>query len=225
LASIQDLSIALRTNGYAHNEREAGEAASRMQSEVLRHGDEMVNAEDAVGIYQKLSANRIHLWLTGGWGINALIGQQSRPHKDLDVITLVDDAVAMREVLSRDGYRLKELWSENRSAIEGNGVETATAFVLQDSDDHEIDVHAMRVDDRGRGLPAWEAEGLFFQRHDLAGEGIIEGFAVRCLGPEMQMLCHACYELPEWQRRDLKLLHERFGIRYPDQHSSDLTSV
>jgi hypothetical protein len=35
---------------------------------------------------------------------------------------------------------------------------------------------------------------------------------VRCLTPEMQMLCHTGYELPDEQWRDLALLHEKFGI-------------
>jgi hypothetical protein len=77
----------------------------------------------------------------------------------------------------------------------------------------------MHPDDRSDGFPAWEAEGLVFERQDLAGEGMIAGFAVRCLAPEMQMLCHTGYELPDEQLRDLGLLHERFGVEYPDEHS------
>ena len=44
-------------------------------------GDEMVRAEDVVSIYRSLSANNIQVWLTGGWGIDALLGEQTRPHK------------------------------------------------------------------------------------------------------------------------------------------------
>jgi lincosamide nucleotidyltransferase A/C/D/E len=180
----------------------------------------MVRAEDVISIYQRLLADGIQVWLTGGWGIDALLREQTRPHKDLDVIMLVDDVVRMRELLGRDGYGLKELWSENRWVVDARGAKTATAFVLQDSEGREIDAHAMRLDDRGNGLPAWEdTEGLVFERQDLAGEGMIAGFAVRCLAPEMQMLCHAGYELPDKQLRDLELLHERFGVEYPDEHS------
>jgi lincosamide nucleotidyltransferase A/C/D/E len=178
----------------------------------------MVHAEDVISIYQRLLADGIQVWLTGGWGIDALLREQTRPHKDLDVIMLVDDVVRMRELLGRDGYGLKELWSENRWVVDACGDETATAFVLQDSEGREIDAHAMRLDDQGNGFPAWEdTEGLVFERQDLAGEGMIAGLAVRCLTPEMQMLCHAVYELPDEQLRDLELLHERFGAEYPDE--------
>ena len=90
----------------------------------------MVRAKDAICIYQRPSDNGIQVWLSGGWGIDALLGEQTRPHKDLDVIVLLDDVVRIRDLLSRDGYDLKELWSENRWAVDAHGVEAATAFVL-----------------------------------------------------------------------------------------------
>lgn len=171
----------------------------------------MVSPEYVASIRRKLLDNGIQVWLTGGWGIDALLGEQTRPHKDVDVIVLLDDVVRLRELLAADGYGLKELWSENRWAVDRNGVETATAFVLQDAEGRELDVHAMCLDDQGNGLPAWEGEGLIFRRHDLAGEGTIAGSPVRCLTAEMQLLCHTGYELPEVQSRDLELLQERLG--------------
>ena len=84
----------------------------------------------------------------------------------------------------------------------------------------EVDAHALRLDDRGNGMPAWvDDEGLLFTKEDLAGEGMIAGFAVRCLSPAMQVLCHTGYNLPNVQLRDLDLLHERFGVECPDVSS------
>ena len=177
----------------------------------------MVRAEDVISIYKRLLTNGFQVWMTGGWGIDALLGEQTRPHKDLDLIILLDDVVRMRALLGRDGYGLKELWSENRWVVDAHGIEIATAFVLQDSDGREIDAHAMRLDDRANGVPAWEEATVFiFKRQDLAGEGVIAGFAVQCLTPEMQVFCHTGYELPSQQLRDLELLHEKFGVEYPD---------
>ena len=177
----------------------------------------MVSAEDVINIYQRLQAEGIQVWLTGGWGIDALLGQQTRVHKDLDVIILVDDVARMRELLAVEGYSLKELWSENHWVVDARGIETATAFVLLDSGAREIDAHAMRLDERGNGVPAWEAEGLVITKEDLSGVGVIAGFAVPCLTPEMQMRRHTGYELPDVQVRDLQLLHERFGVEYPEE--------
>jgi lincosamide nucleotidyltransferase A/C/D/E len=179
----------------------------------------MVDANDVISMYQHLLNHDIQIWLIGGWGIDALLGEQTRPHKDLDVIMLLDDIVRMRELLARDGYDLKELWSENRWAVDALGTETATAFVLWDSEGRELDAHAMSLDDQGHGIPAWEAEGLVFKGQDLAGEGTISGLTVRCISPEMQMLCHRGYDVPDQQLRDLERLHKKFGVEYPDEYS------
>ena len=174
----------------------------------------MVYSEDAIRIYQRLADEGIRVWLTGGWGIDALIGEQTRPHKDLDLILLLDDVLRMRELLGRNGFTLKELWSENRCVVDGHGVETATAFVLQDAQGRELDVHAIRLDDEGNGIPAWESEGLVFERQDLEGEGSIAGHAVRCITPQMQARCHTGYDLPDKQLRDMERLCEEFGFAY-----------
>ena len=176
----------------------------------------MVAAEDVIEIYEKLSTNGIQVWLTGGWGIDALLGRQTRRHKDLDVIMLLDDMLRMRELLSMDGYELDVLWSENRTAIDTNSNETATAFVLKDAEGREFDAHAITLDDRGNGIPAWdEAEDFIFKREDLEGFGTVAGFAVQCITPGSQIVCHLGYELPEKQLKDLVLLHEKFGVEYP----------
>ena len=177
----------------------------------------MVCAKDALCIYQGLLAGGLQAWLTGGWGIDALLQEQTRPHKDLDILLPLDDIVPMRELLSREGYRLKELWSENRWVVDSHGIETPTAFVLQDSEGREVDAHALCFDERGNGIPAWvDDEGRVFKREDLAGEGQIAGVAVGCVSAEMQVLCHTGYELPQVQRCDLDRLRERFGVELPD---------
>jgi lincosamide nucleotidyltransferase A/C/D/E len=176
----------------------------------------MVSAQDAIRIYQLLVAHGIRVWVCGGWGIDALLGEQTRPHKDLDVILLLDDAVSMRELLSKHGFSLAYLWPENRWAKDAQGIKTATAFVLQDSQAGEIDAHALVLDEQGNGIPAWEGAGeLVFTRLDFAYQGSIAGQAIQCLSPETQILCHLGYELPEQQRADMELLESKFKIAYP----------
>jgi lincosamide nucleotidyltransferase A/C/D/E len=181
-----------------------------------------VSAEDVIKIYDRLSTNGIPVWLTGGWGIDALLGKQTRPHKDVDLILSLVDIARMRELLGLDGYFLKEIWSENRRVMDANKVETATAFVLQDPDGRECDAHAISFDALGNGIPAWDDfEGLIFSKKDLSGEGRIAGVAIPCISPEMQIICHSGYALPDKQLRDLELLHEKFGVGFPDEYFRD----
>jgi lincosamide nucleotidyltransferase A/C/D/E len=180
----------------------------------------MVTAEDVVKICKKLTANGIQVWLTGGWGIDALLGVQSRPHKDLDVILLLDVMIRMTELLSEDGYELDTLWSENKKVKDSTGNETDTAFFMLDPEGREFDVHAITLDEQGNGIPAWdEDENFIFTKEDLAGEGVVLGYAVQCITPESQKVCHSGYEIPEKQIRDVELLHEKFGVGYPDGYS------
>jgi lincosamide nucleotidyltransferase A/C/D/E len=172
----------------------------------------MVRAEDAIDIYQRLLESNIRVWLTGGWGIDALIGEQTRPHKDLDILVLVDDVVPMRGLLGREGYSLKELWSENAWIVDSVSREIPTAFVLHDVEGREVDVHAMTLDEQGNGIPAWTSEGLVLSRKDLGGQGLIAGVPVRCLSAEMQVRAHTGYDLPPYQVQDLALLRERLGV-------------
>jgi lincosamide nucleotidyltransferase A/C/D/E len=171
----------------------------------------MVRAEDAVQICQSLTANGFRTWLIGGWGIDALLAIETRPHKDLDILILVDDVDPMRRLLAQAGFSLKELWSENAAAFDFGGTEVPTAFVLHDANDCEIDAHALRLDAAGNGIPAWaDDEGLIFTSPDLSGRGTIRGVAVQCVSPGMQVRCHAGYELPEYQRQDLRRLREKY---------------
>ena len=171
----------------------------------------MVTAEDSVRIIQRLSAAGIGVWVCGGWGIDALLGRETRPHKDLDILVQLDDIAPARELFERDGYRLTELWSENLRTTDARGVGTDTGFVLEDAAGRQIDLHAISLHADGSATPAYDGEGMTFSADDISGEGTIAGAHVRCLSVEMQFRGHTGYELPERQIGDLALLRERFG--------------
>ena len=45
------------------------------------------------------------MWVAGGWGVDALLGRQSREHRDLDLIVSSTQSALVRELLGRLGYR------------------------------------------------------------------------------------------------------------------------
>lgn len=48
-----------------------------------------MKSKDVLQIVGWLEQAKIPLWLDGGWGVDALVGQQTRPHSDLDIIRLL----------------------------------------------------------------------------------------------------------------------------------------
>ena len=176
----------------------------------------MVRAEDVISVYTFLSSSGIPLWLTGGWGIDALLGEQTRPHHDLDVFILLEHVQRLQALLADQGYRLKEIWEENRWVMDSHDRQIATAFVLWDSQGKEFDAHAICLDEQGNSIPAWEApDDFIFTRQDLGGVGTIDGFSVKCITPGSQVICHMGYQLPEKHLLDIKLLSKKFGLTLP----------
>jgi lincosamide nucleotidyltransferase A/C/D/E len=161
-----------------------------------------VTAEDVIDILDSLGAAGIDAWLDGGWAVDAVVGEQSRPHQDLDLIVRVSDAQAMVVTLAPDGFVLE------RGVLDSN-------FVLRDARGREIDVHPVRFDPDGNGIYRMEnGEDWTFPAEGLEGGGRIAGREVRPLTPDVQMLCHSTgYEPDETDFADMRLLNARLGTR------------
>jgi lincosamide nucleotidyltransferase A/C/D/E len=162
-----------------------------------------MSSGDVVEVLDRLDGVQIEVWLDGGWGVDALLCEQTRPHDDLDLIVRLSDVPTLREVLARDGFQL----------VEGA---PDSSFVIRDLRGREIDVHTVRFDDEGNGIYTGMAEGGneldIYPASGFAGTGIVAGREVMCLTPEVQMLCHSTgYEPGETDFHDVRLLHARFG--------------
>jgi len=76
-----------------------------------------------------------------------------------------------------------------------------------------LDIHAIQFNERGDGVPAWEeTKGLVIKKQGLAGMGLVDGVPVQCISPQMQVLFHTGYKLPDIQIWDLELLYKKFGV-------------
>ena len=45
-----------------------------------------MHAPDVIEVINALGSASVDVWVHGGWGIDALLGEQTRAHDDLDVI-------------------------------------------------------------------------------------------------------------------------------------------
>ena len=73
-----------------------------------------MKAQDVLELYTLLQAHGVQIWIDGGWGVDALLERQTRPHKDLDSFVGFHDLQNMATLLSQHGFELKEIWEENR---------------------------------------------------------------------------------------------------------------
>lgn len=185
-----------------------------------------MQAADVLELYTLLFEHGVQIWIDGGWGIDALLERQTRPHKDLDAFAAFDDLLTLTTLLSRRGFVLKEIWSENqwsrhegRVPLIGRGGsrgEVATAFVLKDTLGREIDIHVLHIDEHGSPTPAWNCT-VSFSSDALTGHGSIAGLPVHCLSAAMHMRTHTGYQLQDKDIQDLRRLHEHFQIDYPEE--------
>lgn len=61
-----------------------------------------MTADDVLEIIGRLDAAGVRWWVHGGWGMDALLGKETRPHDDLDL------AVPRADIDRRDAQLLAE---------------------------------------------------------------------------------------------------------------------
>ena len=141
--------------------------------------------------------------------MDALLGDETREHKDLDVLLPLAALPATMHLVMQEGFRLAYIWPESR-AITGRdallGQPIPSAFVLTDDADREIDVHVYDLLD-SRVETLWDTSRTL-KSDDLAASGRIGGVEVRCMTAAMQLICHQGYDLPSSHAQDVRLLRQ-----------------
>jgi lincosamide nucleotidyltransferase A/C/D/E len=165
-----------------------------------------IDAADASRILGQLEAAGLVVWLDGGWGVDALVGRQTRPHQDLDLVIARDDLAAAQQTLAPAGF------AHDATAMPG----LPARLVLVDADGRQVDLHPVIFDRHGYGwqdlgADAWGA----YPAEELTATGVISGRPVRCKTPTLEVRHRLGYPLTATDRHDLALLARRFGVPVP----------
>ena len=165
-----------------------------------------IDAADAGRILGQLEAAGLVVWLDGGWGVDALLGRQTRPHRDLDLVIARDDLAAAQQTLAAAGF------AHDATAVPG----LPARLVLVDADGRQVDLHPVIFDRHGcgwqdLGADAWGA----YPAEELTATGVIAGRSVRCKTPALEVRHRMGYPLSATDRHDLSLLARRFGVAVP----------
>jgi lincosamide nucleotidyltransferase A/C/D/E len=168
-----------------------------------------MTAEEVVGLYNQLKSLGVAIWIDGGWGVDALLGKQTRPHEDVDIVIQQKDLAALRKLLEDQGY--KDVPRDDTSDWN---------FVLGDDKGHLVDVHVIVLDDKQNGLYGPLERGLMYPAQSLLGTGVIDGHKVRCISAAYMVRFHTGYALKESDYKDVSALCEKFGIDLPQEYES-----
>jgi lincosamide nucleotidyltransferase A/C/D/E len=160
----------------------------------------MLSAEQAVELCRALEDAKVRYHVIGGWGVDALLGRETRTHKDLDILAVMDDLPQLRRMLHELGFTVTRVWLESRWT-DVAGAKWPTAFVASDAAGRQLDVH----------LIAFAADGQIVQHYDnpwpilemIDAVGTIAGTAIPCVSAAAQIKMHGGYDLPEEHLRDL----------------------
>ncbi len=163
-----------------------------------------MTAGDVVAFVRLLAENGIDVVLDGGWGVDALLGRQTRPHADLDIAVHHADVPRIRALLEARGY----------TDVPRDDTRDCN-FVMGDDSGRLVDFHSFTFDANVRitfGVP--------YPFDSLQGAGVIAGLPVRCITPEWMVKFHTGYPLDENDYHDVRLLCARFDIPIPPDYTS-----
>jgi lincosamide nucleotidyltransferase A/C/D/E len=183
---------------------------TRVVQQTRRRLQTRMHATDVLEVLDGLEAFGLDVWVAGGWGVDALLGAQTRQHDDLDLI--VDrareaDAQAALETLGFRPIRAEFF----------HGALMPKQIIMRDRAGRIVDLHG--VDARTwpgswRELLAGRSAVPFDPAKPFVA-GTIEGRPVECLSPELQLASRQVYEVTDSAAADATALCARFHLAEP----------
>lgn len=165
--------------------------------------DCMITKTDVIEILSYAEDNEIDIWLDGGWGVDALLGEETRLHNDVDLFVEERNSKKFIEVIKEKGFEeVIEVYS------------TTDHTVWRDGKDRIIDLHIFKFNEQTDIV----FEDETYPSKVFSGIGKIGDKVVKCIDAENQVLFHLGYEYDENDRHDVKVLCERFDIPVPKEY-------
>ena len=161
-------------------------------------------SHDVFAVLDALGTAGVGYRVDGGWGVDVLVGRETRKHSDLDLVIERADLRRAADALRRLGY--------THDAAEQPGL--PARFVLRAPDSRQVDLHPVVLDENGDG---WQelggGEWGRYTSDGLEGRGELDGRPIPCITAELQLAHHAAHEHDEADRHDVELLEQLLGRR------------
>lgn len=159
-----------------------------------------MRAEDVLSVLAVLRDANVDIWIGGGWGIDALVGRQTREHRDLDLAHRENQEPAVVAALAAAGFAETLDWRPVR-------------FAVTDPGGREVDLHPLTFAPDGSAVQESLDPGHpFVYPASCFVTGTILASTVPCLSAEQQVYFHQGYEPADHDRHDMAQLRRAFGI-------------
>ncbi len=174
-----------------------------------------MTAEKLLAIHADLKKMGVTIYLDGGWGTDALLGEETRPHKDVDFFIEKKNLEEVRQYFFDRGFKP----SEEESS-------TWWHFLLENTDSI-VDIHVIDFDSSGRGVYGPPENGAVFPADAFTGIGHVNDVEVLCLSADYRVLCltvaygvitRTGYTLKETDYQDIEKLCNKFNIDMPPEY-------
>jgi lincosamide nucleotidyltransferase A/C/D/E len=157
-----------------------------------------MTADDVLRVTTALADRGVQGWVGGGWGVDALIGHQTRQHSDLDLIIGNGKPLVDTAHLVLDGLGLRFLM-ERRTALV-----TPRRLRFADDDGRSIDLLSVDLDappfsGRVAGRPPFTT-------------GVIGGELLACLSGPLQLALHTGYRYGPVDGSDITMLQNHLRM-------------
>jgi len=140
-------------------------------------------------------------WVVGGWGVDALIGKQTRRHRDLDVIFQRDDDAQQRAVRALAGLGFRFVKRETVPGADP-GCWLSTRLVMADDAGRLVDLHPVEFP----LIVVSDQSERTFTPEDAFVTGVVGEQRVPCLSAQLQLVLHEGYEARDYDREDVARL-------------------
>ncbi|MGW4245814.1 nucleotidyltransferase domain-containing protein [Nocardia sp. NPDC004722] len=161
-----------------------------------------MEASDVLDLHRTCERDGVTIWIDGGWCVDALLGEQTREHGDLDVAVRRGDAARLREILTEMGY-----------LADPRPDETEWNHVVRRGDGAAVDVHVFEHDADGS-----VTYGIAYPAESLTGTGTIAGEKVNCIAAQWMFTFKTAYPPAAKDLADVRALAARFGFEVPATH-------
>lgn len=160
----------------------------------------VMTADDVLSVLALARRAGADVWIAGGWGIDALLGEQTRPHRDVDLLHRREHEPALVAALAGAGFT---------ETLDRRPVR----FVLTGPRGLEIDLHPLEfAADGSAEQSSFEPGRPFAYPAACFVTGTIGGATVPCVSAEQQVYFHQGYEPADHDLQDMARLRERFGV-------------